>query len=126
MVFILSLSVYIGLLVLGAGGYHIAWLLWNFPKFNLSNDSTTTLFFQFACWYLGDIIGSILGVVLVTKWQKKKLYVSDLDVRMFEFEMHFEGGTTAVKICPTIRIYSLIFSFHSLIFCIFHSIYAAQ
>ncbi|XP_037033403.1 low-affinity glucose transporter HXT3-like [Bradysia coprophila] len=66
-----SNSVAGGLLVLGAGGYHIGWLLWNVFK---PHFSTTTLFFQFSCWYFGSIIGNILGAVIVTKWQKKNVY----------------------------------------------------
>lgn len=61
-----------GLLVLGAGGYHIAWLLWNLSK---PQYSSTTLFLQFSCWYFGHIFGSIAGAAIVTKWQKKNIYV---------------------------------------------------
>lgn len=60
-----------GLLILGAGGYHIGWLLWNVLK---PHYGPTTLFFQFAFWYFGCIIGNILGAVIVTKWQKKNVY----------------------------------------------------
>ncbi|KAJ6633817.1 putative metabolite transport protein CsbC [Pseudolycoriella hygida] len=62
-----------GLLVLGAGGYHIAWLLWKLPEWR-DYIATFNFFLHFFCWYFGNIIGSIVGAAIVTTWEKKKIY----------------------------------------------------
>lgn len=79
---------YAGLLVLAAGGCHIAWLLWNLSR---PEQNTEILFLQFSSWYFGNIIGCILGAVLVTKWQKKYIYVrlSVITFIVFANNMYF-------------------------------------
>lgn len=60
-------------------GFHIGWTTFGFiidSKWLLNVRFVETLFFVWSAWYMGSIIGSLIGFVLVERFKKNIIYVS--------------------------------------------------
>lgn len=59
---------------------HIAWCLWRSTTYNeswvLSVVSQEAFYFTMTSWFVGAIIGSIVGSIILYKLNKKNIFVS--------------------------------------------------
>lgn len=60
-------------------GLHIGWGIWRISltgPWVTDGIDQTSLILILSSWYIGAIIGSIIGTILISKWRKKLIYVS--------------------------------------------------
>lgn len=66
----------IGLIVLLGSGVHTVWTFWEI--YSTSSWFEAEVAITVAAWYVATAIGSAIASMLVSKWSKRKLYVSGI------------------------------------------------
>lgn len=70
-----SLRMNEGLIVLLGSGVHTVWAFWE--MYTASSWLEKEVIITVGSWYVATIIGAAIAAVLIPKWSKRKLYVSE-------------------------------------------------
>lgn len=70
------LCVHVGLIVLLGSGVHTVWAFWEI--YAATSWLEKEVIITVGSWYVATVIGTAIAAVLIPKWPKKKIYVSQI------------------------------------------------